>query len=76
MNSIQNYSGNELHEQLRAQKTVDITVNGEEKRLIELFRGFNILGKANVMEVINAFCCLNKFTDMGINLYEKRSVQQ
>ena len=46
MNSIQNYSGNELHEQLRAQKTVDITVNGEEKRLIELFRGFNILGKA------------------------------
>lgn len=46
MNSIQNYSGNEILEQLRTQKTVDITVNGEEKRLIELFRGFNILGKA------------------------------
>lgn len=76
MNSIQNYSGNELSEQLRAPKTVDITVNGEELRLIERFRRFNILGKANVIEVINAFGCLDKFTDMGINLYEKRSVQQ
>ena len=76
MNSIQNYSGNELLEQLRAPKTVDITVNSEEKRLIELFRGLNQLGKADIFDWLDTIAPLPKYSGKGLNIYKKRSVQQ
>ena len=55
---------------------VDITVNGEEKRLIELFRGLNQLGKAYIFDWLDTIAPLPKYSGKGLNIYKKRSVQQ